>query len=156
MKIGIIVHSKTGRTLSLGELIAVKLRKQGHTATLHHLTIEPDIDAPGKPFNITNPPDIAPYDALLVGGPVWAFSASPVAIAYLKTLGDLKGKKLIPFATMGFPFTFMGGARALGQMRKAAAVTGAMVQPGVVVPTLLRDHAKLKETAADRAAALVG
>ena len=156
MRIGIIVHSKTGRTLALAQLIEKRLKRQNHAVTLHHLAIDPDIDSPGKPFRIVNAPDPAQYDALLIGGPVWAFSASPVVISYLKSLGDLKGKKLIPFATMGFPCACLGGNRSLGQMRKAAEANGATTLPGAVVPTMLRDHAVLSEEAADKITALFG
>lgn len=152
MKIGIIVHSKTGRTLALAQLIEERLKKQNHAVTLHRLTIDPDIEGPGKPFNIVNAPDIAQYDTLLVGGPVWAFSASPVILSYLKSLGDLKGKKVIPFATMGFFCACLGGNRSLGQMSTAAAAGGATILPGAAVPTMLRDHEKLKREAADRIA----
>ncbi len=156
MRIGIIVHSKTGRTLALAQLIEKRLKKLNHGVSLHHLTIDPDIEAPNKPFRIVNRPDIAPYDLLLVGGPVWAFSASPVILSYLKSLGDLKGKKVIPFATMGFPCACLGGTRALGQMGKAAAANGATTLPGAVVPTMLRDHERLKQEAADKIAEVVG
>ncbi len=156
MKIGIIVHSKTGRTLALAQLIEERLKKQNHAVTLHRLTIDPDIEGPGKPFNIVNAPDITPYDALLIGGPVWAFSASPVIISYIKSLTKLGGKKVIPFATMGFFCAFLGGTRALEQMSKAAQANGATTLPGAVVPTMLRDHERLKQEAADKIAALFG
>ena len=156
MRIGIIVHSKTGKTLALAQLIEKRLKKQNHGVTLHRLSIDPDIDAPNKPFRIVNPPDITQYDALLIGGPVWAFSASPVAISYLKSLTKIGGKKVLPFATMGFFCACLGGTRALKQMSKAAEANGAAVLPGIVVPTLLRDHEALSDEAADKIVALFG
>ena len=81
MKIGIIFHSKTGTTLGFGHLIGGTLREEGHQIELVDLQTDAPVNfgsvrsAPS--FKVTNLPDGSKYDALLVGGPVWAFSACP-------------------------------------------------------------------------------
>ncbi|MDY6894451.1 MAG: hypothetical protein SVO01_03390 [Thermotogota bacterium] len=76
-----------------------------------------------------NLPDIKDYELILLGGPVWGFSASPIAIAALDKLGNLSEKKLLPFVTMGFPFPAMGGNRAISMMSDKAKELGATVLP---------------------------
>ena len=106
MKIAVIVHSKTGITLKLGNMFAESLRKKGHIVDVVELKTEPPVNsgtAKNHPtFSITNLPDCKKYDALLVGGPVWAFSASPVIYEAVKGLKDVSGKKVVPFVSMGF------------------------------------------------------
>ena len=148
MNIGIIIHSQTGSTLNFGNLSASKLRESGHTVEV----IELKTDGPVKPraaqVVITNMPDCQQFDALLVGGPVWAFAASPVILACIKTLQGISGKKVLPFVTMGSPFPFMGGTQAIAQMSSALTSAGATVLPGTIIPKLFRNATRLMDTAA--------
>ncbi len=152
MNIAIIVHSKTGTTRKFADLIADSLKKDGHSTNL--LQIETDVPVESgsvrscKEFSVTNLPDIKTYDTLLFGGPVWGFSASPVIIACINALGDLTGKKVLPFVTMGFPFKFMGGKQAIALMGRNAADKKATVLPGVIIPKLFHDFEKDMEKAA--------
>jgi flavodoxin len=143
MNIIIIVHSSTGTTRKFADRIADRLKEGGHNIKLTQI----ETDVPIKSgtvrscakFVITNLPDIKEYDAILLGGPVWGFSASPVIIACINALDDLKGKKVLPFVTMGFPFKFMGGNQAIGMMSRNAADKKATVLPGVSVSKLFHD-----------------
>lgn len=143
MKIIIIVHSKTGTTRKFAELIADRLKEDGHSIKL--VQIETDVPIKSgtvrrcKKFVITNLPDVTEYDTLLLGGPVWGFSASPVIIACINALGDLNGKKVLPFITGGFPFKFMGGKQAISLMSRNAADKKATVLPGAIVLKLFHD-----------------
>lgn len=154
MNIGIIVHSKTGTTLKLGNLFTEKLRQKGHSVEVTELKTDPPVDSGTvrnhPPFSLTNLPDCHKYDALLVGGPVWAFSASPVIFEAVKALKDVSGKKVMPFATEGFPFTFAGGKQAIGLMSRILAEKGANVLPGKIVTSLNRE--KMMEKAASEVA----
>lgn len=143
MKIIIIVHSKTGTTRKFADLIADRLKEDGHSIKL--VQIETDVPIKSgtvrrcKKFVITNLPDVTEYDTLLLGGPVWGFSASPVIIACINALGDLNGKKVLPFITGGFPFKFMGGKQAIALMSRNAADKKATVLPGAIVLKLFHD-----------------
>ncbi len=144
MNIGIIIHSKSGTTLRFGRLIAENLKEQNHIVDLTELRTDIPVNLGSvrqpKKFSIVNIPDCTKYNAILVGGPVWAFSASPVIIGCMKELKGISGKKLLPFVTMGFPFPFMGGSQAITLMSDTAAGLGAKVLPGKIIPKLFRNY----------------
>ncbi len=153
MKIGIIVHSMTGTTLKFGQLIANGLIKNGHTVDLIELKTDIPVDGGSvrgpKKFKITNIPDCKGYGAILIGGPVWAFSASPVIISCIEELNDISDKKILPFVTMGFPFYSMGGNQAIKLMSKKIISKGAQVLPGKIIPKLFHDYNKLMKIAVE-------
>jgi NAD(P)H dehydrogenase (quinone) len=145
MKIGIIVHSQTGTTLAFGQKIAGKLQGNGHTVELMELKTDGPVQPRATNISFLNIPDARPFDSLLIGGPVWAFSASPVVLAAIKKLPGISGKKVMPFVTMGFPLTGMGGKKAIKQMSEALVGAGALVLPGKIVPKLLHNVSALME-----------
>jgi flavodoxin len=143
MKTIIIVHSSTGTTLNFAEDISDQLKKEKHDVKLVHLQTDPVIKGGSVPktasIKFTNLPNIKDYELILLGGPVWGFSASPIAIAALEKLGKLSGKKILPFVTMGFPFPAMGGNRAISMMSDKAKELGATVLPGKIIPKLFHN-----------------
>lgn len=147
MKIGIIFHSKTGTTLGFGHLIGGTLREEGHQVELVDLQTDAPVNfgsvCSAPPFKVTNLPDGNKYDALLVGGPVWAFSASPVIYTAVKELKNIKDKKVLPFVTMGFPLVGMGGKQGIALLTKELSAAGAIVLPGVIIPKMFHDYQKL-------------
>jgi NAD(P)H dehydrogenase (quinone) len=151
MHIGIFVHSQSGHSSAFGMAITRKLREKGH---------EVDIELM-KPIGLVHPrqkgvefrddvPDMAPYDTVIFGGPVWAFTASPVVTSFIKDIPDLKGKKALCFSTSGFP-TAMSGAK--GGLKKLAAILeelGATVLEGEPLFWGLWCSAKTMDAAAER------
>lgn len=152
MQIGVIIHSKTGTTLKFAELIASKLTEGNHSVDLVELkTAEPVSAGSAKQKNsirIVNLPDCAKYEALLLGGPVWGFAASPVIIDCIEILQGIAGKKILPFVTMGFPLPGMGGKQAVKSMSNAAAKAGAIVLPGLIITKMFHDYYTDMEKAA--------
>jgi flavodoxin len=142
MNICIIVHSQTGTTLQFAELLSEKLRVRGNSVDLIQLrTNVPVIAGSVKhptDFNITNLPDISDYDAVIAGGPVWSFSASPVIYKAITILPGLRGKKFLPFVTMSAAIAGTGTS-SLKVMSDAAEKLGAETLPGVVISKLLTD-----------------
>lgn len=132
MRICIAVHSKTGVTLALAEAVAGRLREKGHEAAVLPLDPEGDVQPHQKGVRLKNSPGCGGYDALLVGGPVWAFGVSPVALAFASGLGDMKGAKALPFVTMGFRLKLMGGYQGISALSRGLSKTGATVLPGVI------------------------
>ena len=96
-----------------------------------------------KDFKITNLPNGKEYDALLVGCPVWAFAASPVLAVAVKNLKNIKGKFVLPFVTMGFPFKGWGGNQAISSLEKTLGEAGAKVLPGIIIPKMFHNFKKL-------------
>jgi flavodoxin len=149
--IGVIVYSRTGATLDFADRIAQKLRERGHSVELTVLKTDGQVRPPRpEGFKLVNVPDCEKYDAVLVGGPVWGFTAAPPVVACIKDLNGVAGKKLLPFVTMRLPFEGMGGTRAIEAMRVAAQGVGAIVMPGMIVPRLFRRQSRLKDIAAQR------
>ncbi len=150
MKTAIVVFSKTGITKSLAERAADALRAKGHDVDLFLLKTDPPMEGDKAPqkFEIVNAPDLTAYEAVLVGGPVWAFSPNPVTKRYMESV-MLSGKKFMPFTTMGFPLRCLGGNRTLRVMSRLARKAGADVIKGIAVPKMLRDHEKLMAEAVD-------
>ncbi len=131
MKIAVIVHSQSGNTRKFADSIFDKLTSNGHTVNLTQL----ETSTPVKGGNVrqkmdirfTNLPNIDDADIVMFGGPVWAFSPSPVIIAAMEQLANLKAKKVVNFATMGFPLKGMGGKAALAWMNRTVGTLGAKV-----------------------------
>ncbi|HPE29428.1 MAG TPA: flavodoxin [Candidatus Mcinerneyibacteriales bacterium] len=152
MKVALVVHSKTGHTLMFAEKIRKTLERDGHQADLVRL----DFDSPqgDQPFGdqaqvtLKNAPDCTPYDAVLAGCPVWAFSATPVIMTFLEEARGLADKIFIPFVTMGFPFKGWGGTRAIKMMTKEAFEKGALTSPGKVAMKMGHHMDKLMEKGA--------
>lgn len=120
MKIGIIVHSKTGNTYSVVKKLKEKLVALGHTVNIER--IEP-VDESKKPYY----PNISEYDALVFGCPVHGASMSQALSSYLSQITTLKDKRVACLVTEFFPFPWMGGNHAISQMKNSCESKGAVV-----------------------------
>lgn len=136
MNIGIIIHSQSGHTAALAKAIAEKFRQQGHDVDIK-LLLTSGLTKPGsRHFTISNTPEddeIAAFDIILFGGPVWGFKASPVIMEYLRWLKKLNGKKTLSFVTHGFPWKSLGGCQALRAMNEEIRASGGTVLPGEIL-----------------------
>ena len=133
MNIGIVVYSWSGNTLSVAEKLKEKLSAGGHSVTLEQVTVIGERKQGDKKFQLETVPDVGPYDALVFGSAVEAFSLSPVLKGYLEQVGSLQGKKVACLVTQFFPYSWMGGNRAIRQMRKLCQAKGATVAGSGVV-----------------------
>jgi flavodoxin len=153
MNIGIIYYSKTGFTQSLAETIKDVLAAKGHSVQLSKLeTKEPIPDNPTQmpKFTFLNMPDIGQYDAVFFGGPVWAFRPCPVLRQAIERNGSkLKGKIVVPFMTMGFPFAFMTGNSSVRSLKNLARSYGAKVTAGAVLPGKSKNNSAQKQKFAE-------
>lgn len=131
-KIGIVVHSQTGNTLSVGERIKRQIESTGRTAALERIYVE-GLEKNPQLVKNAELPDIKKFDLLVLGAPVWAFSLSPAMTELLKETDSLKDKKLLLFLTQSFPFKWMGGNRALKQLVSLCTAKGGKVaETGIV------------------------
>ncbi|MEN1761974.1 flavodoxin family protein [Anoxynatronum sibiricum] len=130
MKIGIIVYSQTGHTLSVAEKIREKLGEAGHEAVLEQVTVTGE-PAEGK-FQLAETPAVDGYEGLIFGSPVQAFSLSAVMKAYLEQLPSLAGKKTAVMVTKQIPFAWTGGNRALNTMKQICKDKNAQVAGSAV------------------------
>ncbi|WP_373482799.1 flavodoxin family protein [Acetobacterium sp.] len=133
MKIGIILYSYSGNTLSVGERLKVLLLKKGHEVSLKRIKASDEAPNSGKPIQLTEIPDTSQYDEIILGAPVRAFSLNPIMKAYLAKLPDLQGKKISCFVTEHFPKAWMGGNHAIKQIKRmVSAKNGNIADCGVV------------------------
>lgn len=124
MKIGIIVHSYTGNTLSVAQSLQNKLIEAGHSVSIERvMAVNEDPSAAGN-IELKVKPDISDYDGVVFAAPVRAFSLSPVMKKYLLQLPSLRGKRIGCYVTQYFPFPWMGGNRAIKQMKSICSTKG--------------------------------
>jgi len=134
MKIGIIVHSITGNTLSVAERIQQQLTLKGHTAVIERIRPSGKEPVQGETaVQLTSMPDLSGYETLVFGSPVQAFSLDPVMSVYLKQVKDLGGRKCVCFLTQQLPFRFFAGNRSIRQMQSLCeARHGSVCLTGIV------------------------
>ena len=84
-------------------------------------------------FEIKNAPPVDQFDAIVIAGPVWAFSICPVLDKYVKGLGKLTGKKALGFVTKGLPFLWTGGRRALNVIEEELSLSDATLCSGEII-----------------------
>ncbi len=133
MNIGIIVYSQTGHTLQVAEKLKDALIGEGHSVALDQITVVGERTPQTKKFELETQPDVTSYDAIVFGSAVEAFSLSAVLSRYLKSLGSLEGKQVACLVTQQFPYPWMGGNRAIGQMKKICQSQGASIRATGVV-----------------------
>jgi NAD(P)H dehydrogenase (quinone) len=134
MKIGIIVHSQTGHTLSVAQKLQEKLTAGGHSASIEQISpVDPKQTDPKK-IQIEKLPDLSKYDALAFGAPVQAFSLSPVMKVYMGQLPSLSNKKITLFTTKRLSILWTGGKQAISKMKKSCETKGGnVVGTGIIV-----------------------
>lgn len=133
MKVGIIVYSHTGNTLSVAQKLEKALEAAGHEASIAR--IEPVNDNPhaAAPVRLKTAPDISLYDAAIFASPVQAFSLAPVMKLYLSQISGLAGKKSYCFVTQHLKKAWMGGNHAIRQIKKACRAKGSdILSSGIV------------------------
>lgn len=120
MNVGIVVYSQTGNTLSVAQKLEQALKANGHAVSLAN--VEPG-----------SAPDVGPYDAVIFASPVQAFSLAPVMKQYLSRVSGLAGKKVSCFVTQQLRQAWLGGNRAVRQMKSACGQKGAILAASGVV-----------------------
>jgi flavodoxin len=133
MKVGIIVYSNTGNTISVAERLEKSLAAKGHNVEIKRVELENESPKPGSPLILKTAPDITPYDTVIFASPVHAFSLAPAMKLYLSQIGALSGIKTHCFITQGFKKSWLGGNRAVRQISAACkAKGGSMISTGIV------------------------
>lgn len=133
MNIGIIVYSQTGHTLEVCEKLKGRLIGEGRTVSLEQISVVGERTPKTKEFHLGNKPNVEAYDAIIFGSAVEAFSLSAVLSRYLNGVDSLQGKQVACLVTQQFPYPWMGGNRAIGQMKKICQSKGATIRAARVV-----------------------
>lgn len=143
MKIGIIVHSQTGHTLSVAQKLKERLVEAGHAVSVEQVKAIDDSQPEINKIQLTEKPDISSYDMLILGAPVRGFSLSPVMAAYLAQCGVIQDIKAGCFVTQSFPYPWMGGNRAIEQFKKLCFSKGAIVCKTAIVNWSAKQREKM-------------
>lgn len=135
MKIGIIVHSQSGHTVSVGEKLRERLESGGHDVQLMRMQTIEEPNAPTNPkaIELDSLPDVDGFDALVFGAWVEGFNLCQGFKMYAGQLPPIKAERVSCFITQQFRFKWMGGNRSLSQMKKLLEKKGASVQKEAVI-----------------------
>lgn len=133
MKIGIIIHSHTGNTNLVADKLRTKLLADGHSVTLEKLRLAGNWQPGQKEISFTELPNIKDYQGIVFGSPVEAFSLSSVMRAFLSTDLPLADKQVACLITQFFPYPWMGGNRAVGQMKRLCQAQGGKMVGSAIV-----------------------
>lgn len=123
MKIGIIVYSETGHTMQVATLLSKRLIEDGHEVSIE--SVVADSARPNETPRILTAPDPSTYEGLIFASPVQGFSLSPAMRAYLTGVCNISGKTVLCYLTQHFKKAWLGGNRALRQMKELLSIQGA-------------------------------
>jgi flavodoxin len=113
MRVAIVYHSLSGNTRRVAELLAdrlrgtaevdlVEVRDQRQYSTLTAYSSGAPRAMRGEVAEIEPAKiDLAPYDVLVLGTPVWAQAPTPAARGAVAALRGAEGKEAVVFATSG-------------------------------------------------------
>jgi len=128
VRVLVLYYSRTGNTRRVAEALVEALRQRKCNPTLEEIAERKDrggllgwfsaaADAAlNKQAEIKEvKSDVTDFDVVVVGTPVWAFTATPAVTAFLRCYGD-KIKKAAFFCTLNSK----GAKRALAKMRNVS------------------------------------
>jgi len=133
MRVGIIVYSKTGNTLSVAERLEKALSSAGHDVEIQKVKVNSDKEGSTGKLSLISNPDVTPYDAIIFAAPVHAFSLAPAMKLYLGQIADLSKKKVYGFVTQQFKKPWLGGNRAIRKLNALCQKKGAELQDTGIV-----------------------
>lgn len=132
MKVGIIVYSKTGNTLTVAERISSQLEADGIAVSVGRFSAE-TLPQSNKPVRLTAVPNPNEFDAVIFGAPVQAFSLDPAMALYFEQINSINPKNVFCFVTQYFKKPWLGGNHAMKQMLALLKEKGINANPlGVV------------------------
>ena len=133
MNIGILVHSKTGNTLSVVKLLEERLRKNGHTVSIERIVPDNEDQPDKSKVMLVSAPSASKFDSIILAGPVHGFSPTPAIIKWIEGSGDLSGRNIPLVITQQLPFPFMGGNRTVRKLTELLQTQGATVPVSSIV-----------------------
>lgn len=133
MHVGLVVYSWSGHTRHVAERLREQLMEKGRAVTLVSVEVVGERPQGSRTFELPEPHDLSLFDAIVFGAGVEAFSLSPVMKEYLRRAVGLEGKRTACLVTQQFPFAWMGGNRAIRQMKRLVERKGARVIGSAVV-----------------------
>lgn len=144
MKIAIVIYSYTGNTFSIGKKIVLFLQNQDYDAQLIRVNV--DDDQPSKTdIQLGEIDSIVPFDKVIFGSPVRAFSLAPAMVKYLRQVESLDGKTVSCFVTKQLPFSWTGGTAALKKMVSLCIEKGGKIDKTGIINWSYKNRDRLIE-----------
>jgi flavodoxin len=126
MRVGIIVYSHTGHTLTVAERLKERLSEIGHRVTLERLETVGPVSPSADTVELRTKPFVGGHDALVMGSPVRGGRMSAPMRSYLEQVPSLEGKRVACLVTGVFPAGW-GRNQTLAEMEQACKSKGAEV-----------------------------
>lgn len=133
MNIVMVVHSLTGNTLSVANLVSQKLQSKGHQVIIESIVPNNENETDISKIQLDHSPDLSSYDGVIFACPVRGFNLSGAMLRYLNNLSTLENKKIALLVTHFFPFAWMGGSSTISRMRSICVdKNGKVISTGIV------------------------
>jgi multimeric flavodoxin WrbA len=126
LRVGIVVYSHTGHTLTVAERLRERLSEIGHRVTLERLETVRPMSLSADRAELRTKPFVGRYDALVLGSPVRGGRMSAPMRSYLEQVPSLEGKKVACLVTGVLPAGW-GRNQTLAEMEEACESKGGMV-----------------------------
>lgn len=110
-KVLVVYYSLTGHTKDIAEQISAKTGAdifeiktvETYSSPSVYMKSKKELTSKNYPELQGNLPNVADYDTIFVGGPVWWYTMAPALYSYLKVT-DFGGARVVPFSTQGSNF----------------------------------------------------
>ena len=110
-KVLVVYYSLTGHTKDIAEQIAAKTGAdifeiktvETYSSPSVYMKSKKELTSKNYPELQGNLPNVADYDTIFVGGPVWWYTMAPALYSYLKVT-DFGDARVVPFSTQGSNF----------------------------------------------------
>ena len=110
-KVLVVYYSLTGHTKDIAEQIAAKTGAdifeiktvETYSSPSVYMKSKKELTSKNYPELQGSLPNVADYDTIFVGGPVWWYTMAPALYSYLK-MTDFGGARVVPFSTQGSNF----------------------------------------------------
>jgi len=129
MKVGIIVYSESGHTLSVVKLLAKAFEQAGDTAFVVPLEV---ID-PTKNRHLMKLPDAGGFDLMVIAGPVQGFRPAQPLIDFISQTTFLKNQKVSILLTQHFKKAWLGGNYSIKMMKGLLAKDSVLIMNEAIV-----------------------
>lgn len=105
----VIYYSWTGNTQDIAQriqrqtaadLYEIKTEETFQKGPAFYARVKKQLKTGEYPALQNQPLDLAPYDTVFVGSPVWWYTAATPVLAFLQQT-DFQGKRVVPFSTQG-------------------------------------------------------
>ncbi len=110
-KVLVVYYSLTGHTKDIAEQISAKTGAdifeiktvETYSSPSVYMKSKKELTSKNYPELQGNLPNVADYDTIFVGGPVWWYTMAPALYSYLRVT-DFGGARVVPFSTQGSNF----------------------------------------------------